>query len=85
MLPWPASAKTEAQRRALVRRWYLARLTDETPEKVVDGARTVVSPALLTYAGRSTVVVINSDYLPSHATLAYILSLKPLACGLSIG
>ncbi|MDO7885992.1 hypothetical protein [Hymenobacter cheonanensis] len=82
-LPWPASAKTEAQRRALVRRWYLAKLTDETPQAVAESARTVVSPTLLTYAGLPIAVVIGSDRLPNHATLAYIIDLKPLPRGLS--
>jgi hypothetical protein len=30
-LPWPATVKTEAQRRELIRRWYFAKLTEESP------------------------------------------------------
>lgn len=28
MLPWPAAAKTDIQQQALVKPWYLAKLTD---------------------------------------------------------
>jgi len=82
-LPWPAGVKTETQRRALVRRWYLAKLTDETPQAVAQSARTVVSPTLLTYAGLPIAAVIGNNRLPNHATLAYIIDLKPLPRGLS--
>jgi len=83
-LPWPASAKTEAQRRALVRRWYLAKLTDETPQAVAEGARTVVSSTLLTYAGLPNSLVISSDHSANHATLVYILALTPTSSGLTV-
>jgi hypothetical protein len=83
-LPWPASAKTEAQRRALVRRWYLAKLTDESPQALAEGERTVVSPTLLTYAGLLNAAVIHSNASPNHAALDYILVLNSLGQGLSI-
>lgn len=35
-LPWPPSVTTEAQRRDLVRQWYLAKLTDVKPEDMAN-------------------------------------------------
>lgn len=77
VLPWPASAKTEAQRRALVRRWYLAKLTDESVTVVEQQARTVVSPTLLTYAGLPISVLLGK---PDR--LVYIASLNSTSSGL---
>lgn len=82
-LPWPAGVKTEAQRRALVRRWYLAKLTDESAQAVDEGARTSVSPTLLTYTGLPTAGAFNSSKLPSHSTLVYGLHLTPATRGLT--
>ena len=70
-LPWPSSANTEAQWRALVQRWYLAKLTDETPQAVAGTAHTMVGPALLTYMGLPIIGVLHSGNSLYHAALGY--------------
>jgi len=38
-LPWPDTVRTEAQRQALVRRWYRRTLTNDTPAAIRDFIR----------------------------------------------
>ncbi|MGI4864723.1 MAG: hypothetical protein ACRYFZ_12435 [Janthinobacterium lividum] len=56
-LPWPAGVVTEAQRRDLVRHWYLTKLTDMKPEDVANS---------IAYHG------VTYDGLPKGARLEYI-------------
>ena len=78
-LPWPASAKTEAQRRALVRRWYLAKLTDSTPGEVEAQAATNQTNGLLTYAGLPKVITVQYGQGADAALLSYFIELVPAA------
>lgn len=78
-LPWPASAKTEAQRRALVRRWYLAKLTDSTPAEVKAQAATDKTNGLLTYAGLPKAVVLRQGEGDDGYLLGYFVQLIPAA------
>lgn len=75
VLPWPATAKTEAQRQALVRRWYLAKLTDSTPAEVDADAATNRTNGLLTYAGLPKIAVLQSSKGDSARFLAYTVGI----------
>ena len=83
LLPWPASAKTEAQRRALVRRWYLSKLTDESAQAVDEGVRTVVSPTLLTYAKLPIIAILQHGQEEDAILLSYTIDLVPNRQGLN--
>ncbi|MGI4865996.1 MAG: hypothetical protein ACRYFZ_18885 [Janthinobacterium lividum] len=77
-LPWPASAKTEAQRRALVRRWYLAKLTDFTPAGVEERAASDRnSRFLITYAGLPKVTSLKEGEGVDAYLLGYHVELTP--------
>lgn len=83
VLPWPATAKTEAQRKALARRWYLAKLTDSTPEEVAADVQTTVSLSLLTYAGLPVVAQMQQGQPDSGFRLLYLVRLSGSKTGLS--
>ncbi len=77
LLPWPATAKTEAQRKALVKRWYLAKLTDSTPGEVEADAATNMTNGLLTYAGLPRVVTMRAGAGDTRYLLVYALEIVP--------
>ena len=81
-LPWPASAKTEAQRRALVRQWYLAKLTTLTREEVEAQAATNEINGLLTYAGLPKAAVLGYNSISSKYLLSYFAQLSSTTKGL---
>jgi hypothetical protein len=83
-LPWPATAKTEAQRRALVKRWYLAKLTDSTPAEVKAQASTNKTNGLLTYAGLPKVAVLQAGKGDTAQFLAYMVSIVTSSKGAKI-
>lgn len=83
VLPWPASAKTEAQRRALVRRWYLAKLTTLTREEVETQASNNKANGLLTYAGLPKAAVLSYNSSSTEYLLSYFAQLSSSAKGLA--
>lgn len=81
-LPWPASAKTEARRRALVRRWYLAKLTDSKPAEVEAQAATNQTNGLLTYAGLPKITGLRYGVGNDAYLLGYSIQLASTTTGL---
>lgn len=82
MLPWPANAKTEAQRRALVRRWYVAKLTTLTREEVEAQEANNKANGLLTYAGLPKAAVLSYNSSSTEYLLSYFAQLSSSAKGL---
>ncbi|MDO7849907.1 hypothetical protein Q5H92_26345 [Hymenobacter sp. M29] len=83
VLPWPTTTKTDAQRQALVKRWYLAKLTDSTPAQVAEEVRTMVSKSLLTYAQLPTITAIEQGKEGEGYRLLYMVKLTSAKAGLS--
>jgi hypothetical protein len=81
-LPWPASAKTEAQRRALVRRWYLAKLTSLSAAQVEESTVANQANGLLTYAQLPKAVVVGYGSGDERELLGCFIQLKYSAEGM---
>jgi hypothetical protein len=81
-LPWPKDIKSEAQRRALVRRWYLAKLTVLNPAQVEAQAATNTTNGLLTYANLPKAALLRYGSGDSAYLLGYFVELSPTAKGL---
>lgn len=82
LLPWPAAAKTEAQRRELVRVWYVARLTDALPETIQEQQRSNKTNGLLTYAGLPKVAMMGVGKGEQERSVTYLADLTPTPKGL---
>ena len=80
-LPWPSGAATEAQRQALVRRWYAGRLSDAAPN-ALDADTSPASPAH-TYAGVPAVAQLVQGSEFDGFSLLYEVHLVPEAAGLA--
>ena len=83
VLPWPASAKTEAQRRALVRRWYTEKLTALTRSQVEIEANLNKTNGLLTYAALPKTAILSYGKGEGQYLLSYFVNLSPVPRGLS--
>lgn len=83
VMPWPASVKTEAQRQVLLRRWYLAKLTDLTPAEVEAQTATNKSTGLLTYAGLPKATVLRQGKGVDEYLLGCFVRLSPASTGLT--
>ncbi|SFP79197.1 hypothetical protein [Hymenobacter arizonensis] len=84
VLPWPAAVKTEAQRQALVRRWYLAKLTTASVASVDADAATNKTNGLLTYAGLPKVAVLRVGTGDSARFLVYHAAITSIKAGARI-
>jgi hypothetical protein len=81
-LPWPKDAKTEAQRRTLVRRWYLAKLTILNSAQVEAQAAMNTTNGLLTYAELPKAALLRYGTGKSAYLLGYFVQLSSTATGL---
>lgn len=81
-LPWPKDIKSEAQRRALVRRWYLAKLTDLSPSEVEKQVATNRTNGLLTYADLPRAAVLRQGKDSDGYILGYLMRLTASSVGL---
>src|SRR6476619_3521493 len=81
LLPWPKGMLAEPQQRALIRHWYLTKLTDVAPE---ERAR-VATKYGATYDGLATRAYYNqvsNTNGEEHFRLVYQVYLKPTVRGL---
>lgn len=83
LLPWPASSKTDIQRQALVRKWYLMKLTDSSPAEVAEQAATNQTNGLLTYAKLPKVAGFAVGETGNKILLLYSVTLIPSAAGVA--
>jgi hypothetical protein len=82
-LKWPVGIKTEVQKQALVRKWYLAKLTSMSATAVKQEASTAVSKTLLTYADLPNDIIMRYGQGPGADLLAYQANLLATPKGLS--
>lgn len=82
ILPWPVGIVTEAQRRDLVRHWYLTRMTDVKPEDVAS----LTTREGVTYDGlpKATCFVYNTYTInKKYVNLWYEVELTLTSTGLA--
>ncbi|MGI4862603.1 MAG: hypothetical protein ACRYFZ_01680 [Janthinobacterium lividum] len=82
-LPWPRDAKTDSQQQALVRRWYLAKLTDLSPAEVDRKAAPDKTSSILTYARLPKVAVLRQGKGSNEYILGYTMRLTGSPIGLA--
>ncbi|GAB3878888.1 hypothetical protein GCM10028824_41390 [Hymenobacter segetis] len=79
VLPWPAEAGTEAERAALVRRWYHTRLNETQDHGLMEWR----APEARTYAGLPTGAHQELPLTEEVCRLTFRLALRPTPAGLA--